>query len=85
MDIYLGLVVILCSIVFGLIARSLTYDEKVIYQKRQYFQIFKIVLFLGSLLFLFLDKLIFIFLAALLLMVLVWDYGRLTKRTIRNS
>jgi hypothetical protein len=79
MELYQVLILFVCAALFGFIARHLTTDEKNIYKKRQYFPTFKILLFLGSLIFLFQDKNISSILAAILIMVIVWDYEKPTK------
>lgn len=74
MEIYQIAVLFICGIVFGLVAKSLTRDEREIYRRKQYFPLFKITLAIASVVFYFVKDDIAFVLASILIMITVWDF-----------
>jgi hypothetical protein len=72
-EIYQIVALFLLAITFGVIARSLTFDEEIIFKKRKYFLSFKILIAFLSIIYFFNDKKVSLILFSILIMVFVWD------------
>ncbi len=77
MELYQLVTLFVCTAIFGLIARNLTYDEKFIYTKKRYFPSFKVILILAVLFTISVDINLSSVLLAILIMIVFWDLDKL--------